>query len=132
MLADDVAFVVGVDTHADEHALALVEASTQRLRRRLTIAATQRGYRQALRLVRRQAPGRRAWALEGSGCYGASPASWPSGASACSRSSGPRAQVARSEPSQTRSMPSGRRGGWREPPARSPVSAPRRRRCVRF
>ena len=71
MLADDVTFVVGVDTHLDEHALALVEVASQRTRRRLTIAATRRGYRQALRLALRQAPGRRAWALEGSGSYGA-------------------------------------------------------------
>jgi transposase len=55
MLADEVSFVVGVDTHADGHALALVEAATLR----------------TLRLACRHAPGRRAWALEGSGCYGA-------------------------------------------------------------
>lgn len=71
MLADDVSFVVGVDTHADGHALALVEAATLRTRRCLTIPATRRGYRQALRLACRHAPGRRAWALEGSDCYGA-------------------------------------------------------------
>jgi transposase len=71
MLADDVAYVIGVDTHAEEHALALVEAGTQRTRRSLTIPATRRGYRQALRLARRQAPGRRVWALEGTGSYGA-------------------------------------------------------------
>ena len=71
MVADEVEFVVGVDTHADSHALALVEAATQRTCRLLTIPATRRGYRQALRLARRYAPGRRAWALEGSGCYGA-------------------------------------------------------------
>jgi len=71
MLADDVAYVIGVDTHADSHALALVEATSQRTRRQLTIPACRRGYRQALRLARRQAPGRRMWALEGSGCYGA-------------------------------------------------------------
>ena len=71
MLADDVAFVVGVDTHADSHALAVVEVASQRTRRSLTVPATRRGYRQALRLARGYAPGRRAWALEGSGCYGA-------------------------------------------------------------
>jgi transposase len=71
MLADDVAFVLGVDTHADSHALALVEVASQRTRRSLTIPATRRGYRQALRLGRRQAPGQRVWALEGSGSYGA-------------------------------------------------------------
>jgi transposase len=71
MLADDVAFVLGVDTHADSHALALVDAHTLRTRRSLTVPASRRGYRQALRVARRQAPGRRAWALEGSGSYGA-------------------------------------------------------------
>lgn len=71
MLTDDVTFVIGVDTHADSHALAFVEAKTQRANQCLTIPATRRGYRQALRLARRHAPGRRVWALEGSGSYGA-------------------------------------------------------------
>jgi transposase len=71
MVTDEVDFVVGVDTHADQHALAVVEAATQQTCRQLTILASRQGYRQALRLARRHAPGRRAWALEGSGCYGA-------------------------------------------------------------
>jgi Transposase len=71
MVADDVAFVIGVDTHAHTHTLALVEARTQRTSRGLTVAASRRGYRQALRLARRHAPGARVWALEGSGSYGA-------------------------------------------------------------
>jgi transposase len=71
MLADEVAFVVGVDTHAESHSLVLVEARSLRTHRQLTIPASRRGYRQALRLARRHAPGDRAWALEGSGCYGA-------------------------------------------------------------
>jgi transposase len=71
MLADDVSFVLGVDTHADSHALALVDARSQRTSRCQTVPATQRGYRRALRLAERHAPGRRVWALEGSGCYGA-------------------------------------------------------------
>jgi transposase len=71
MLADEVAFVVGVDTHADSHALAVVEAASQRTQALVTVPATGCGYRQALVLARQQAPGRRAWALEGSGCYGA-------------------------------------------------------------
>jgi transposase len=71
MLAEEVAFVVGVDTHADRHALVLVDAVTQRRRRALMIPATRRGYRQALRLAERLAPTDRVWALEGSGCYGA-------------------------------------------------------------
>ncbi len=71
MLADDVAYVIGVDTHAESHTLALVETRTQRTRRSLSVPATRRGYRHALRLARRQAAGRRVWALEGSGSYGA-------------------------------------------------------------
>ena len=71
MVTDQVDFVVGVDTHADQHALAVVDAGTQQTCRQLTVAASRKGYRQALRLAKRHAPGRRAWALEGSGCYGA-------------------------------------------------------------
>ena len=71
MLADEVDFVVGVDTHVDQHALAVVEAATLQTCRQLAVVASRQGYRQALRLARRYAPGRRAWALEGSGCYGA-------------------------------------------------------------
>ena len=71
MLADEVDFVVGVDTHADQHALAVVDAATLQTCRQLTVVGQPQGYRQALRLARRHAPGRRAWALEGSGCYGA-------------------------------------------------------------
>jgi hypothetical protein len=49
MLADDIVYVIGVDTHTDVHALAFVEAATQRPCRQLTIVASRRGYRQALR-----------------------------------------------------------------------------------
>ena len=71
MLTDEVDFVVGVDSHRDQHALAVVHAGTQRTCRQLTVSASRQGYRQALRLAKRHARGRRAWALEGSGCYGA-------------------------------------------------------------
>jgi transposase len=71
MLAEEIGFVVGVDTHTDHHALVVVDAVTQRSLPALTIAATRRGYRQALRLADRVAPGERVWALEGSGSYGA-------------------------------------------------------------
>ena len=71
MLADEVVFVVGVDTHAEAHALVLVEAQSQCVRGSLTIEACRGGYRRGLRFARRQAPGARVWALEGSGSYGA-------------------------------------------------------------
>jgi transposase len=70
MLTDQVAFVVGVDTHAQTHALALVDAVSQRTTGTVTITANRRGYRQALRVACRHAPGRRCWALEGTGSYG--------------------------------------------------------------
>ncbi len=76
MVTDEVDFVVGVDTHADQHALAVVEAASRRTCRQLTVVATRQGYRRALRHVRRHAPGRRVWALEGTGCYGAGLASF--------------------------------------------------------
>jgi transposase len=71
MLADAVDHVIGVDTHASEHALCLVDAATQRTAGSLTISASRIGYRRALRLARKHAPGRRLWALEGTGSYGA-------------------------------------------------------------
>jgi transposase len=71
MLADELDFVIGVDTHASSHSLVLVEADGRRSCFAFEIGACRRGYRQALRLARRRARGRRAWALEGTGCYGA-------------------------------------------------------------
>lgn len=71
MLADDVAYVIGVDTHADSHALSVLDTRTQRTCHALTVSASRVGYRRALRLARRHAPGRRVWALEGTGSYGA-------------------------------------------------------------
>jgi transposase len=71
VFAEDVAFVVGGDTHRDSHSLVFVDAASQVVLHQAVIASTRRGYRDALCLARRYAPGRRVWALEGSGCYGA-------------------------------------------------------------
>ena len=71
MLAEELDYVIGVDTHADSHTLALVGAPSGGLLAAGTVATTAGGYGQALRLAQEQAPGRRAWALEGTGCYGA-------------------------------------------------------------
>jgi len=70
MLADEVDFVIGVDTHRDRHALAVVAAATGVVWYETTIETTRGGYRAALDLAHEQAPGRRVFALEGSGCYG--------------------------------------------------------------
>src|SRR5262249_51502792 len=71
MLADELDFVVGVDPHRDRHALAIVNAATGAALFEVQVEADERGYAQALRLAEREAPGRRAWAIEGTGSYGA-------------------------------------------------------------
>jgi transposase len=71
MLADELDFVVGVDPHRDRHALAIVNAGTGAALFEVQVAAGERGYAQALRLAEREAPGRRAWAIEGTGSYDA-------------------------------------------------------------
>src|SRR5262245_31170777 len=71
MLADRVDYVVGVDPHRDAHALAIVQARTGGAVGSAQVTANARGYAQALRLAEREAPGRRAWAIEGTGSYGA-------------------------------------------------------------
>jgi transposase len=71
MLADEVDYVVGVDPHRDAHALAIVHAGTGGAVGSAQVTANARGYAQALRLAEREAPGRRAWAIEGTGSYGA-------------------------------------------------------------
>lgn len=71
MLADELDFVLGVDTHRDRHALAIAETSSGGISLESQIAASSKGYREALRLADRHAPGRRAWAIEGTGSYGA-------------------------------------------------------------
>jgi transposase len=71
MLADELDYVLGVDPHRDTHALAVVHAATGGAAFGAEVAASERGYAQALRLAEREAPGRRAWAIEGTGSYGA-------------------------------------------------------------
>ncbi len=71
MLADELDYVVGVDPHRDAHALAVVYAATGGVSFGAEVSASERGYAQALRLAEREAPGRRAWAIEGTGSYGA-------------------------------------------------------------
>ena len=71
MLAEGADFVVGVDTHADKHSFALVEAKTALLLDSFELPANTQGYSQALKRMRRLAQGTRLWALEGSGSYGA-------------------------------------------------------------
>jgi hypothetical protein len=69
MLAEEVDYVIGVDTHKDAHTAALVNA-TGGVVSGVEVAASDSGYRRLLRLALVQAAGRRAWAVEGTGSYG--------------------------------------------------------------
>jgi hypothetical protein len=60
----------GVDTHRDTHAAALLDPNGG-VRATLEVPSDQAGHARLLRLAVVQAPGRRVWALEGTGCYGA-------------------------------------------------------------
>ena len=71
MLTDELDYVLGVDTHRDEHVLAIVTAPAGAVVARTAAAADARSYRELLRVAARHAPGRRAWAIEGTGSYGA-------------------------------------------------------------
>jgi transposase len=71
MLADELDYVIGVDTHRDEHVLVAAAAPAGAVLASQAVPASARGYRQTLRFAERYACGRRAWAIEGSGSYGA-------------------------------------------------------------
>ena len=71
MLADQLDYVVGVDPHRDSHALAVVHIVSGAIVFEATVNANSDGYAQALSLVDEHAPGRRAFAVEGTGSYGA-------------------------------------------------------------
>src|SRR5919197_5894700 len=71
MIADEVDYVIGVDTYRDEHVLAAVTAPTGAVVAGRTVHADATGYRATLRFAARYADGRRVWAIEGSGSYGA-------------------------------------------------------------
>jgi transposase len=71
MLADELDYVVGVDTHRDEHVVAVVAAATGAVLARRTVRADAAGYQEALRFVGETACAARAWAIEGTGSYGA-------------------------------------------------------------
>jgi transposase len=70
MLADLVEVVIGVDTHKHTHTAAVVEARTGAVLDRVTVASDPDGYG-ALVTVADRYSGLRAWAMEGSGGYGA-------------------------------------------------------------
>ncbi len=70
MLTGRVDFVIGVDTHKQSHTAALVDALGAVLAMR-RVSTDLGGYRELLEWARAVAAGRRAWAVEGTGSYGA-------------------------------------------------------------
>jgi transposase len=79
MLADQVDYVVGVDTHRDQHVLAVVAAPAGAVVAQRSVVAGGRGYAQALRFAEEYGAGVRVWAVEGAGHYGAGLARYLSG-----------------------------------------------------
>ena len=71
MLADQLDEVVGVDPHRDFHALAVVHVVSGVVVYEATVVASNDGYAHALKLVDQHAAGRRAFAVEGTGSFGA-------------------------------------------------------------
>jgi transposase len=71
MVADELDYVIGVDTHLDEHVLAIIAAPSGAVVARRSIQASARGYSAALRFAAAEANGARVWAIEGTGSYGA-------------------------------------------------------------
>jgi transposase len=75
MLEGKIDHVIGVDTHRDSHAAAILDRNGG-LVAELTVPSDQAGSQALLGVVAQRAPGRRCWALEGTGCYGAGLASF--------------------------------------------------------
>ena len=70
MLAELVEVVIGVDTHADTHTAAVLDARTGGVLARITVSTDPDGYAELVTLADGYS-GLRAWALEGAGGYGA-------------------------------------------------------------
>jgi transposase len=71
MVADEVDYVIGVDTHRDQHTLAVVVCPTGAVVAQSSIGTERYGYEAALEVAGRHADGARVWAIEGAGHYGA-------------------------------------------------------------
>jgi transposase len=71
MLSGQVDHVIGVDTHRDTNTAAIVEAATGAVVEQLQCSTDAMGYKRVFAFVVKHAPGRRVWAIEGTGSYGA-------------------------------------------------------------
>jgi transposase len=68
-LSEKIDFVVGVDTHKASHTAAVVDRQGAELVT-TTLSADAFGYKRLLAFAGKKAPGRRVWAVEGSGSFG--------------------------------------------------------------
>jgi transposase len=64
-------YVIGVDPHRDTHALAIVDVRTGGVEFETSVSASSSGYARVLELAKEHAPRRRAFAIEGTGSFGA-------------------------------------------------------------
>jgi hypothetical protein len=71
MLAGQVDVVIGVDTHRDTNTAALVDATTSGVIAHTACSTDALGYKRLLAFTDKHGHGRRVWAIEGSGSYGA-------------------------------------------------------------
>jgi hypothetical protein len=71
MLADQLDYIVGVDPHRDSHAIAVVEVVSGAVVFEAIVDANSDGYARALKLVGEHGLARRAFAVEGTGSFGA-------------------------------------------------------------
>ena len=69
MLSDDTDFVIGVDTHRDTHTASIVHSGTGAQLASITSATNPSGLAELVAFADNH-PGRRAWAVEGTGSYG--------------------------------------------------------------
>jgi hypothetical protein len=133
MLADELDYVVGVDTHLDEHVLAVVAAATGAVLARQAVGANRRGYQAALRVVGEATNGGRAWAIEGTGSYGAGLARYLAGRGErvleVSRTPRTERRCAAKTTRSTRSARHGRHSPTRRSPFRATGSDARRCGC---
>jgi transposase len=110
MLEGKIDHVIGVDTHRDAHTAAILDRNGG-LVAQLEIPSSHAGYARLLGLVAERAPGRRCWALEGTGCYGAGLASFLAAQSEwVTEVDRPKRPRGRNAPRATRWTPSGPAG----------------------
>jgi hypothetical protein len=75
MLADQVDYVIGIDCHKDRHVAAVADRLGG-LKATLDVTTDATGYRRLLKWADKNAGGRRVWAIEGAGSYGAGLTDW--------------------------------------------------------